>query len=137
MNALRTAAAVLLAGAVSLPLMAPDAQARDGRNAAIVGGAVLGALAGAAIANAADDAPLYQRAQWDNGYGEGGGYYAGREYGGYDAPTYYTYRRVYRPRTYVYVQPEPEYGYAYDDWRWRRWHHWHHRPYHHGFGEGD
>jgi hypothetical protein len=119
MRALKAAAAMVLAGAVCIPLLAPQAEARGGRNAALIGGAALGLLAGAALANTADaDAPVYQWAHW-NGYG-------------YDEPPVYTYRRVYHPRTYVYVEPVPSYGYYRDygdDWRWRRWRRWHDHSY--------
>jgi hypothetical protein len=125
MHAVKTVTAVVLAGALALPLWAGRAEARDGRNAAIVGGVVLGALAGAAIANAADAASVpYEKAQWvDDGYDE-------PNY--YDQP-YYTYRR-HQP-AYIYVQPAPQYR-TYDygggyrrDWRWHHPHPWwRHRP---------
>ena len=114
----------LVVGLTACALVAGQAEARNGQNAAFIGGAVAGALAGAVIANAAE-AQTYS-AGWD-GYGYGQPDY-------YVEPRYvprYTYRRAYRP-AYVYVEPAPTYGsYDYrqpyrDDWRWRRPHHWHH-----------
>ena len=63
----RTITMGLLAGVAALSLGMPQAQARDGRNAALIGGLLLGATAGALIADSADqegyDAP-YRRHGW-------------------------------------------------------------------------
>jgi hypothetical protein len=130
MDAFKTIAIALVAGATALPLTANQSEARDGRNAAIVGGAVLGAVAGAAIANAAnDDGGRYQQVRdwtYDDGYTDE---YVRPRYG---------YRREYRRPTYVYVVPAPRYRdeYRSDYWRWQRPHHWHHRPaFYDGWGD--
>jgi hypothetical protein len=64
-----------MAGALALALASPS-QARDGRNAAAIGGFAAGAVVGAAVANS------------NNGY-YGNGYYAEPGYAYEPAPTYY------------------------------------------------
>jgi hypothetical protein len=84
------AAAATLTGALALALATPS-QARDGRNAAAIGGFAAGAVVGAAVANSAN-----------NGY-----YYGDRGY--YDEPAY-AYQPA--PRTYYYNDPSaPAYAY--------------------------
>lgn len=125
MLTLKKAAMVVLAGLAAAPALSTQVEARDGRNAAIVGGVVLGALAGAALANAGDEQGPSTVGWDDGGYG----------YRDYARP--YAYRQVYRPR-YVYVDPAPNYRTYYrrpyrEDWRWHhphRWQHW-------GQGESD
>ena len=129
MVAFSKAAAVLLAGLAAAPLGASQAEARDGRNAAIVTGAVLGAVAGAAIANAGD---RYDRASPVGWNGDGYGY-RGYDEDYYVQPRYvrphYVYPRVVRR---VYIEPAPRYEtYGYrqtyrPDWRWRHGHRHHH-----------
>ena len=63
----------LLAGVTMLALTAPQAEARNGRNAALIGGLILGAAAGAALAESANDnydesAPRYQSYDDDQSY---------------------------------------------------------------------
>lgn len=84
------AAAATLTGAMALALATPS-QARDGRNAAAIGGFAAGAVVGAAVANS------------NNGYyAERRGYY-------YDEPAY-AYEPA--PRTYYYNDPSaPAYAY--------------------------
>jgi len=50
----RTITMGFLAGVAALALSMPQAQARDGRNAALIGGLLLGATAGALLADSAD-----------------------------------------------------------------------------------
>jgi hypothetical protein len=121
----KKAALVVLAGATALTLAAGQAEARDGRNAAIIGGAALGLLAGTAIANAGSyDGGAYQQAD-DRGYGYG---YDGGYRDEYVRPRY-VYPREYRRPTYVYVEPAPAYGDVYrEDRGWRPRHQWHRRP---------
>jgi len=69
----RKAVAVTLIGMAGMG-MASQAQANDGRDAALIGGAALGVIAGAAIANAAS-ANEAQPVGWD-GYNDGPTYYA-------------------------------------------------------------
>lgn len=84
------AAAATLTGAMALALATPS-QARDGRNAAAIGGFAAGALVGAAVANSANN-----------------GYYADRGYY-YEEPAY-AYEPA--PRTYYYNDPAaPAYAY--------------------------
>lgn len=124
MQTLKKVAIVVLAGLTAAPLLASHAEAQDGGNAALFGGAAVGLLTGSAMANAGDGG-VYQ-AGWDGGYG----------YQSY-APRY-VYRPVYRPR-YVYVEPAPQYQRWYrdpyrDNWRWRG----HHRHHHwNGYGNGE
>ena len=87
MLTLKKAAMVVLAGLAAAPALSTQVEARDGRNAAIVGGVVLGALAGAALANAGDEQGPSTVGWDDSGYG----------YGDYARP--YAYRPVYRPRS--------------------------------------
>src|SRR6476469_5235705 len=60
MSIFRRAAAAALIAIASVGILGSEAQARDGRNAALLGGAALGIIAGAAIANAADAASVQQ-----------------------------------------------------------------------------
>jgi hypothetical protein len=48
----KKASMVLLAGVTAVALSVPQAEAKNGRNAALAGGLLLGAIAGAAIAGA-------------------------------------------------------------------------------------
>jgi hypothetical protein len=126
MSTFRKAMAVALIGMAGVGALANQAEASDGRNAALIGGAVLGVIAGAAIAdasNASEAQPV--------------GWY------GYDGPTYYApepprprrYVPAYRPaygEGVVVVEPRGDFGgWGRDDWRWRRheewrrWHRWH------------
>jgi hypothetical protein len=86
------AAAATLTGALALALASPS-EARDGRNAAAIGGFAAGAVVGAAVANS------------NNGYNDRG-YYGNRAY--YDEPAY-----AYEPApTYYYNDPSaPAYPY--------------------------
>ncbi len=86
---LKYAVAAAMTGALALAAASPS-QARDGRNAAAIGGFAAGAVVGAAVAGSA----------YNNGYDYGPAYY-GPGYG-YE-PAY-----AYEPRT-VYVQPGPRY----------------------------
>jgi hypothetical protein len=130
MSMLKKAAALAAIGLGSLGLLSSQAEAHDGRNAAIIGGAALGVLAGAVIANAASS----DQAQPVGWYG----YDEPR----YDAPpSYYVQPRryvpAYRPaysESYVVVRPDRgwhrgwDHGWRGDDWRWRRhqeWRRWH------------
>ena len=89
-NFVKFAAAATLTGAMALALATPS-QARDGRNAAAIGGFAAGAVVGAAVANSANN-----------------GYYADRGYY-YDEPAY-AYEPA--PRTYYYNDPSaPTYAY--------------------------
>jgi hypothetical protein len=125
MSMFRNAIAVALIGMAGAGMAANQAEAYDGRNAALIGGAALGVIAGAAIANAAN-ASEAQPVGWY----------------GYDSPTYYAppppprrYVPAYRPaygEGVVVVEPRRDYGgWHGDDWRWRRheewrrWHRWH------------
>ena len=88
----RIAAATALAGAFALAVTAPS-EARNGRNAAAIGGFVAGAAVGAAVAGSAN------RGYYGDGY-----YYAEPGYAyspGYAYESdYYAYepRRTYQPR---------------------------------------
>lgn len=82
----KCAAAVALAGTMAVAAATPS-QARHGRNAAAIGGFAVGALVGAAVANAAS-----------NSYYGPGYYYA---------PGPYAYEPAYAP-AYVY-EPAPVY----------------------------
>src|SRR3954453_20775032 len=120
MNTFRTTMTALLAAVAALPLNLGQAEAGDGRNAALFGGAALGVLAGAAISDAANaDTRGYQQADWWNG---GDGYARDNSYGyrdNYERPRY-TVRRYDSP-SYVYVVPAPRYREEYrSDWRWQR-----------------
>ena len=94
MLTLKKAAMVVLAGLAAAPALSTQVEARDGHNAAIVGGVVLGALAGAALANAGDEQGPSTVGWDDGGYG----------YRDYARP--YAYRQVYRPR-YCAAGPSP------------------------------
>ena len=88
-------AAAALTGAMALAVATPSF-ARDGRNAAAIGGFAAGAVVGAAVANSAN-----------NGYYADRGYYGDRAY--YDEPAY-AYEPA--PRTYYYNDPSaPAYAY--------------------------
>lgn len=56
----------VLAGVTVLAMTMPQAEARNGRNAALLGGLFLGAVAGAALASSADDGDVdaYQRGDY-------------------------------------------------------------------------
>lgn len=79
----KLAAAAAMTGALALTLATPS-EARDGRNAAAIGGFAAGAVVGAAVASSAN-----------RGYYEDRGYY-------YDEPAY-----AYEPR----YAPAPSYYY--------------------------
>jgi hypothetical protein len=84
------AAAATLTGALALALATPS-EARNGRNAAAIGGFAAGAVVGAAVAGSAN-----------NGYYGSRGYY-------YDEPAY-AYQPA--PRAYYYNDPSaPAYAY--------------------------
>jgi len=98
----------LLAGVTAMAMMVPAAEARNGRNAALLGGLLLGAVAGAALADSAND-DGDQGADW-----------------GRPAPRYRpdpAYRAYSPPADYG----EPAYSYdrgGYDDgFQYRRPHH--------------
>jgi len=58
----------VLAGVTVLAMTMPQAEARNGHNAALLGGLFLGAVAGAALASSADDngdGDAYQRNDYD------------------------------------------------------------------------
>ena len=93
-------AMALLAGVTVLAMTVPQAEARNGRNAALLGGLVLGAVAGAAIANASDDDydTPYRRHGWNR-----------------PAPRYeYRAYQDYQPQPY-YRRAQPDYAYSYGD----------------------
>ena len=89
----------LLAGVTMLALTAPQAEARNGRNAALIGGLILGAAAGAALAESANDNydDSYQRQGWNRA-----------------APRYQSYDddQSYEPPVRERVQPGYSYGYG-------------------------
>jgi hypothetical protein len=87
---LKYAVAATLTGALALAAATPS-EARDGRNAAVIGGFAAGALVGAAVANS------------NNGY-YGPAYGYGPVY--YDEPAY-----AYGPGP-IYVEPAPTYYYS-------------------------
>jgi hypothetical protein len=86
---LKYAGALALTGALALAMATPG-QARNGRNAALIGGFAAGAVVGAAVAN--------------------GGYYGGPGY--YYGPGPYAYGPAYGygPGAYAY-EPAPARGY--------------------------
>jgi hypothetical protein len=120
-------AMALLAGVTILTMTAPQAEARNGRNAALLGGLFLGAVAGAALAQNADDNydEPYRRHDWNR-----------------PAPRYeYRSYQRYEPQfSYRRVQPHYSYGYGYGDGSYAdgydhpRRHHWRH--YYGGDGYG-
>jgi uncharacterized low-complexity protein len=84
----KIAAAATLTGAMALALASPS-EARNGRNAAAIGGFVAGAAVGAAVANS-------NSGYYGNGYyGNGNGYYAEP---GYAYEPAYAYEPSYGPR---------------------------------------
>jgi hypothetical protein len=85
-------AAVALTGAIALAAASPS-EARNGRNAAAIGGFAAGAIVGAAAAGAAN-----------------GGYYYGDPGYAYDSD--YAYGPAYAEPGYVY-EPAPVYHYGY------------------------
>jgi hypothetical protein len=87
------AAAVALTGALAVAAATPG-EARNGRNAAVIGGIAAGAVVGAAVANSYYGPGYYA----DPGYAYGPGY-------GYESD--YAYEAG--P---VYVQPAPRYYYG-------------------------
>jgi hypothetical protein len=93
---IKYAAAVALTGALAVAMATPS-QARGGRNAAVIGGFVAGAVVGAAVANS-----------YGPGYYGDPGYAYGPGYGpGYGYESDYAYEAG--P---VYVQPGPRYYYG-------------------------
>jgi len=93
---LKYATAVTLTGALALAAATPS-EARNGRNAALIGGLAAGAVVGAAVANS------YNNGYYNGYYGSGYGYYAepGYVYDPGYGPDY-----AYEP---VYVDPAPRY----------------------------
>jgi hypothetical protein len=94
-------AAVVLTGAIALASAAPS-EARNGRNAAAIGGFAAGAIVGAAAAGAASGGyyaePGYAPGYYDSGYAYGPAY-AEPGYAYAPAPVYgYGYRNNYRPQ---------------------------------------
>jgi hypothetical protein len=85
---------VVLVGVLATTLTAPTAQARDGHNAALIGGVLLGAVAGVAIANSSDDGYRYAQPRRQVYYPE---YSAPRSYyyGGYGRDYYHGYATGY------------------------------------------
>jgi hypothetical protein len=92
---LKYAAAAALTGALALAAVSPS-QARDGRNAAAIGGFAAGALIGAAVANSANRGAYYYD---EPGYAYAPGPYAQGPYAYEPGPTYY-------------VAPAPRYYYG-------------------------
>ena len=90
---IKYATAVTLAGALAVAIATPS-QARDGRNAAVIGGFAAGAVVGAAAAN--------------NYYGPGYGYYNNS----YAYEPGYTDGYAYAPASNYYG---PRYDYNYSD----------------------
>jgi hypothetical protein len=84
---IKYATAATLAGALAVAMAAPS-QARDGRNAAVIGGFAAGAVVGAAAANA------YGPGYYDGGYAYAPGPYAY----GYEDSYAYAPGPVYRGR---------------------------------------
>ena len=94
MGPIKKIAAVLIAGSVALAMTAPAAEARNGRNAALIGGLLLGGIAGAAIAGANNHDDGYR---YNDGYRYGGPAYPDNSYY-YEPPRRRViYQRVYRP----------------------------------------
>jgi hypothetical protein len=89
---LKYAAAIALTGALAVAAATPG-EARGGRNAAVIGGFVAGAVVGAAAANSYYGPGYYA----EPGYAYGPGYGYESDYA-YEAP--------------VYVQPGPRYYYG-------------------------
>ena len=101
-NFVKFAAAAAMTGALALSLATPS-EARDGRNAAAIGGFAAGAVVGAAVAGSAN-----------NGYyADRGGYYGGNR--GYYAEPGYAYEGGYayreRPAYYYDQAAVPAYPY--------------------------
>ena len=89
---LKYAAAIALTGALAVAAATPG-EARGGRNAAVIGGFVAGAVVGAAVTNSYYGPGYYA----EPGYAYGPGYGYESDYA-YEAP--------------VYVQPGPRYYYG-------------------------
>lgn len=88
-NFVKFAAAAAMTGALALSLATPS-EARDGRNAAAIGGFAAGAVVGAAVANSANNG-YYE----DRGYYQDRGYYARRD--SYYGEPAYAYEPRYAP----------------------------------------
>lgn len=88
---LKYAVAASLAGALALAAVSPS-EARDGRNAAVIGGFAAGALVGAAVAGSA-----YNNGYYGPGYGYGPSYAYDSGYAYEPAPTYYSDSYAYEP----------------------------------------
>lgn len=91
-------AAVALTGAIALASAAPS-EARNGRNAAAIGGFAAGAIVGAAAASAANGGYYYAEPGYAPSYYDSGYYDPGYAYE--PAPVYgygYRYRDNYRPQ---------------------------------------
>lgn len=99
MNLAKKAGVLVIAGVTALSLTMPQAKARDGRNAALFGGLLLGAIAGAAIAGASEShhhGPRYYE-DTDADYE----YVRPRPRHVYRAPVYlYEEETIYVPRHY-------------------------------------
>ena len=86
---MKYAVAATLTGALALAAVTPG-QARDGRNAAAIGGFAAGALVGAAVASSANNS------YYGPSYGYAPGYYAEPSYAYEAEPVYVAPRRAYR-----------------------------------------
>jgi hypothetical protein len=96
----KLAGAAVLTGAIALAVATPS-EARNGRNAAAIGGFAVGAIVGAAAANAANRNYYGGPGYYDSGYAYGPGYVAEPSYAYEPEPVYvapsYRYRNNYRP----------------------------------------
>lgn len=99
-NFVKFAAAAAMTGALALSLATPS-EARDGRNAAAIGGFAAGAVVGAAVAGSAN-----------NGYYQDRGYYARRGY--YAEPGYAYEGYAYEPRYAPSYDPAAVAPYPYE-----------------------